>query len=109
MGSFGVVCAHAGMERIVNTPAVETAADFRNCRLDLVFMAKSPELATGPSFPKSREGVQQAIYCVRILSNRLLNGPMYNASERRRQTLPVIAFPDEVSCGRRDSRSARYL
>jgi len=52
-------------------------------------MAKSPELATGPSFPKSREGVQQAIYCVRILSNRLLNGPMYNASERRRQTLPV--------------------
>jgi hypothetical protein len=43
------------MERTANTPAVETAADFRNCRLDLVFMAKSPELAAGPSFPKSRE------------------------------------------------------
>jgi hypothetical protein len=50
MGPFGVVCAHAGMERIANTPAVETAADFRNCRLDLVFMAKSPELSDGPSF-----------------------------------------------------------
>jgi hypothetical protein len=43
------------MERTANTPAVETAADFRNCRLDLVFMAKSPELAAGPSFPKSQE------------------------------------------------------
>jgi hypothetical protein len=53
MGPFGVVCAHAGVERIANTPAVETAADFRNCRLDLVFMvfmAKSPALSDGPSF-----------------------------------------------------------
>ena len=52
MGPFGVVSAHAGMERIANTPAVEAVADFRNCRLDLVFMAKSPELSDGPSFLK---------------------------------------------------------
>jgi hypothetical protein len=43
------------MERIANTPAVETAADFRNCRLDLVFTAKSPELSDGPSFLKCSE------------------------------------------------------
>jgi len=60
MGPFGVVCAHAGMERIANAPAVETAADFRNCRLDLVFMAKSPELSDGPSFLKCLRDVQQA-------------------------------------------------
>ena len=109
MGPFGVVSAHAGMERIANTPAVEAVADFRNCRLDLVFMAKSPELSDGPSFLKCLRDVQQAIGWARILSNRLLNAPMYSATEGRRQTLPVFAFPDEVSCGRRVATSARYL
>src|SRR5882762_10633903 len=85
MGPFGVVCAHAGMERIANTPAVETAADFRNCRLDLVFMAKSPELSDGPSFLKCLRAVQQASCWARIPSNRLLNAPMYSATEGRRQ------------------------
>src|SRR5260370_14404599 len=50
--------------------------------------------------------VQQAICWARILSNRLLNAPMYSATEGRRQTLPVFVFPDEVSCGCRVSTSA---
>src|SRR6266478_4588205 len=109
MGPFGVVCAHAGMERIANTPAVETAVDFRNCRLDLVFMAKSPELSDGPSFLKCLRDVQQASCWARIPSNRLLNAPMYSATEGRRQTLPISVFLYEVSCGRRVFTSARYL
>src|SRR5256884_9145905 len=106
MDSFGVVCAHAGMERIANAPAVETAADFRNCRLDLVFMVKSPELSDGPSFLKCLRDVQQAICWAGILSNRLLNAPMYSATEGRRHTLPVFVFLYEVSFGGRVSTSA---
>src|SRR6266576_6955947 len=46
------------------------------------------------------------ICCARILSNRLLNAPMYSATEGRRQTLPVFVFLYEVSCGCRVSTSA---